>query len=398
MKKIIDRIGLSATWIISSFGLLFLVLIYAFIFNNGSGLINKELLTNDYWSEAVYLNPQNSSSDQVFEAPEDLDGGYFSKKYGIVLKDQITSQKEEIVVVTYIDENSIFNNMIDENTGEEVKLDLNSDFNKVTYLVDGSYYTTGSSKKDDAKTVVSKLDSSDEVYQVFNKTVGGGIRGSIIATVILVFTSVALSMPISIFAAIYLSEYSKNNVFTKLLRLGIELLSGVPSIIFGLVGLVIFYPVAAKFGATGPTLLLGSLTMIVVLLPVSIKTVEETLYTIPNSLRESSLSLGATKFQTIFKVVLPSALSGILTALLLSIGRVIGETAALIYTIGTVVNDHPQLNTGATTLAVQIWKEMSGEQPNMELASAISLVILVIVLILNIIVKLISKRLDVKYS
>ncbi len=182
------------------------------------------------------------------------------------------------------------------------------------------------------------------------------------------------------------------------MKIGIELLSGVPSIIFGLVGLVIFYPIAETFNATGPTLLLGSLTMVIVLLPVSIKTVEETLLTIPNSLRESSLSLGASKFQTVIKVVLPSALSGILTTLLLAIGRIVGETAALIYTIGTVVNDHPKLNSGGTSLAVQIWKEMSGEQPNIELASAISLVILILFLILNIVIKLISKRISVKYS
>lgn len=397
MKNIINKLCLSATWLFSSFGIIFLVLIYAFIFKNGSGLINTQLLTNDYWSEAVYLVPGESDVEN-FTAPEDLDGGYFSSRYGIVLKDYYTPQKETIVMVTYIDEKSIFNNMNDEVSGESAELVLDSDINKLTYVVDGAYYTTGSSKGEDAKQVVENLEKSDSVHQVFNKTIGGGIRGSIISTVILVVASVMLSMPISIFAAIYIVEYSKDNVFTKLLKLGIELLSGVPSIIFGLVGLVIFYPIAEYFKATGPTLLLGSLTMIVVLLPVSIKTVEETLLTIPNSLRESSLSLGASKFQTITKVVLPSALSGILTTLLLAIGRVIGETAALIYTIGTVVNDNPKLGSGGTTLAVQIWKEMSGEQPNIELASAISLVILILFLILNIIIKLISKKISVKYS
>ncbi|MFV0425313.1 MAG: phosphate ABC transporter permease PstA [Bacilli bacterium] len=397
MKNFIDKISLGTTWFLSGIGFLFLILIYAFIFNNGFGLINTQLLTGDYWSEVYYLNPSEESIRE-FSAPDDLDGGYFSSKYGIVLKDYTTSQKDEVVMITYIDENSIFNSMKNETTGENQVLELNSDFNKVTYIIDDSYYTTGSSKKENAETIVSNLEKSDSVYQIFIKTQSGGIRGSIIATVILIVTSILLSMPVSIFAAIYLAEYSKKNIFTKIIRLGIELLSGVPSIIFGLVGLVIFYPIAEAFNAIGPTLLLGSLTMIIVLLPVSIKTVEETLYTVPDSLRESSLSLGATKFQTIFKVVLPSSLSGILTALLLAIGRIIGETAALIYTIGTVVNDNPKLNTGGTTLAVQIWKEMSGEQPNIELASAISLVILILVLVLNIIVKFISRRIEIKYS
>ncbi len=398
MNHIVSKLWLGTTWLFSSFGIVFLVLIYAFIFNNGSSLINMQLLTNDYWSEAVYLVPNEQAKTEEFTSPEGLDGGYFSSRYGIVLKDYETPQKEKIVMVTYIDENSIFNNLNDEINGNKASLVIDSDINKLTYMSDGAYYTTGSFKGESASQVVDNLESADEVTQIFNKTIGGGIRGSIVATVILVFASVILSMPVSIFAAIYLVEYSSNNYFTKLLRLGIELLSGVPSIIFGLVGLVIFYPIAKHFQATGPTLLLGSLTMIVVLLPVSIKTVEETLLTIPNSLRESSLSLGANKFQTITKVILPSALSGILTALLLAIGRVIGETAALIYTIGTVVNDDPQINEGATTLSVQIWKEMSGEQPNVELASAISLVILILFLVLNLIIKLITKKISVKYS
>ncbi len=112
----------------------------------------------------------------------------------------------------------------------------------------------------------------------------------------------------------------------------------------------------------------------------------------------ASLSLGATKSQTIFKVILPSALPGILSAILLAISRVIGESAALIYTMGTTIVDDPKILEGATSLAVQIWQIMSGEQPNFELASAISIVILVIVLTLNLTVKLISNRLNRKWS
>ena len=111
-------------------------------------------------------------------------------------------------------------------------------------------------------------------------------------------------------------------------------------------------------------------------------------------MRNASLSVGANQAQTIFKVVLPSAVPGILTGVLLSIGRVIGESAALIYTMGTYVNDTPTLMSQGTSLAVHIYNIMSSEQPNFELASAISIVILVFVLILNICVKLLSKKLN----
>ncbi|HHX07366.1 MAG TPA: ABC transporter permease subunit, partial [Erysipelothrix sp.] len=109
-------------------------------------------------------------------------------------------------------------------------------------------------------------------------------------------------------------------------------------------------------------------------------------------------SLGATETQTIFKVVLPTALPGIISAVLLAISRVIGESAALIYTMGTAISDNPEILQPATTLAVQIWSIMSGEQPNFELASAISIIILVVVLSLNILVKAITTRLNRKWE
>ena len=119
-----------------------------------------------------------------------------------------------------------------------------------------------------------------------------------------------------------------------------------------------------------------------------IKSVEEALIVVPQSLQDASLSLGATKAQTILKVVLPCCINGILTGVLLSIGRVIGESAALIYTMGTFISDNPTINGSATSLSLMIWSFMSSEQPNFELACAISIIILAIVLVLNIIVKI----------
>jgi len=133
-------------------------------------------------------------------------------------------------------------------------------------------------------------------------------------------------------------------------------------------------------------------------MPVIIRQTEEALIVVPMGVRSASLSLGATETQTIFKVILPSALPGILSATLLSVSRIIGESAALIYTMGTFVNDNPRLKEGATSLAVQIWSVMSGEQPNFELASAISIIVLGIVLVMNISVKVVSSRLNRKWS
>ncbi|WZU03010.1 ABC transporter permease subunit [Erysipelothrix sp. D19-032] len=172
--------------------------------------------------------------------------------------------------------------------------------------------------------------------------------------------------------------------------------AGVPSIIFGLMGIVVLYPITAFFNISGLSILLGGMTMSVMLLPVIIRSVQESLIVVPRDYRSASLSLGASQTQTIFRVILPSALPGILSAILLAVSRIIGESAALIYTMGTFINDAPRVGEGATTLAVHIWSVMSHEQPNFELASAISIIILALVLVLNLSVKLMSRRLNKK--
>ena len=172
----------------------------------------------------------------------------------------------------------------------------------------------------------------------------------------------------------------------------IETLTGVPSIIFGLMGLAVFVPITIKYTpANSANILSGSLTLAVILLPVIIRSTEESLKVVPDSFRRASLALGANNTQTTFKVVLPSALPGILTATLLAIGRVIGESAALIFAIGTAIKDEISIFGKSTTLAVHIWALMTDEPANIELACAISIIIPLIVLILNLSIKLISK-------
>jgi phosphate transport system permease protein len=225
-------------------------------------------------------------------------------------------------------------------------------------------------------------------------TSGKGIRGSIITTVLLIVLTLAIAVPLGVFSAIYLHEFApKNNKIVIVLRRLIEMLSGMPSIIFGLMGAAVFIPfTAAITQAEGGNLISGALTLSIIVLPTLISSTEEALRVVPEEWRQASLALGANKTQTTFKVVLRGAVPGILTGTLLAIGRIIGESAALIYAVGTAIKDQIFLTERSTTLAVHIWSVMSGEVPNFEMASAISLIILAVVLVLSLLVKLIAHK------
>ena len=243
--------------------------------------------------------------------------------------------------------------------------------------------------------MVKKLEQATIITDMIASTGGGGIRGSLLTTLYLIILTLTLALPTGICAAIYLHEFSLNNRLTRFIRIMIDMTSGIPSIIFGLAGAVIFIPfMNGVINSNGGSIASGALTLTLILLPIIIKTTEEALKVIPVNYRSASLALGASKTQTIFKVVLPNAVSGILTATLLSIGRIIGESAALIYAVGTAIKDNVAINEKSTSLAVHIWSLMSGENPNFALASAIAIIIMIIVFILSISVKLISQRLN----
>ncbi len=157
----------------------------------------------------------------------------------------------------------------------------------------------------------------------------GGIFPAIVGTIYLVTGAIIFALPIGLLAAIYLSEYSKDNLLTRLIRLAIVNLAGVPSVVYGLFGLAIFV-VFFKFGAS---ILSGSLTLGIMILPVIITTSREALESVPYSFREVSLSLGASKWQTIRHIVLPNAIPGILTGTILGLGRAAGETAPILFTV-----------------------------------------------------------------
>lgn len=219
------------------------------------------------------------------------------------------------------------------------------------------------------------------------------IYPAIITTLETVTLSLLLSVPIGIMTAIFLNEYAKQgNVFVKIIRSAIDVLAGVPSIVFGLFGMIVFVP---AFGGSG-SLIAGTLTISMMLLPVIVRSTEESLKTVPDSLREGSLALGAGKVRTIFRIVLPSALPGILSAVILSAGRVISESAPFIYTMGSVIRGIPKnLTDGGTTLAVALYR-LAGEGWHIGEAYATAVVLVVIVLALTLTSEIISEKLSKK--
>ena len=202
---------------------------------------------------------------------------------------------------------------------------------------------------------------------------------SIINTVIVVLMTLLIAGPIGIFSAIYLVEYAKRgSKLVKIILLTTETLSGIPSIVYGLFGSLMF---VLSMGM-GLSVLAGSLTLAIMVLPTIMRTTQEALVAVPDSYREGSFGLGAGKLRTIFRIILPSAVPGIMSGIVLSMGRIVGETAALIYTSGTVAQVCTNIFAPGSTLAVHMYRLMS-EGLYTEQACAVAVVLLVFVIVMN---------------
>lgn len=389
MRKVKDNLLMLLTISFSLVGILILSSIVYFVFSNGYQNLSLDLLTGNYY-DTVY-NAKYENNEKEFENKENLDN--FSTKWGIALKDEINTNNEKVVIINYIDPNSPFNRLIDLNTKEDIKIAKGSYISKLFMKNDDNIFI--SLGKDGAEKIVANLEKSHTITELSAYQAGGGIRGSILTTIAMVVLTLLIALPLGISGAIYLNEYCQNKKLKNILEVMIDMLSGVPSIIFGLVGVIIFIPLCNKlFNSTSGSILSGVFTLAIILLPVIIKTTIEALKVIPNHYRQGSLALGATKTQTVFKVILPNAFGGILMATLLSIGRIIGESAALIYVVGTAIKDSVVLNEKSTSLAVHMWTILAGENPNFELACSISIIILILVFILNVSVKIIASKIN----
>ena len=223
---------------------------------------------------------------------------------------------------------------------------------------------------------------------------GGGVGPQLFNTLYILLLSMSLSIVVALGAAIYLSEYASNNRFTRMIRLSTESLSTVPSIVLGLFGMIVF----VDFLGMGFSILGGALALSLLNLPLLVRVIEEALRSVPQSYREASLALGATKWQTVYKVVLPGALGGIITGIMLAGGRAIGESAILIFTAGTTVSRHMgdlDLMAGGETLAVHLWYVLGiGLVPDrVAIANGISALLLIIVLVINLLFVAARKKL-----
>lgn len=212
---------------------------------------------------------------------------------------------------------------------------------------------------------------------------------ALINTLVMTALSLIIAVPFGIGSAIYLVEYAKKgSKLVQVIRMTAETLSGIPSIIYGLFGFL-FFTTYLKWGYS---ILSGAFTLVIMILPLVIRTTEEALISVPDMYREASFGLGAGKLRTIFKIVLPTAVPGVLSGVILATGRIVGETAALIYTAGTLAQIPENLLGSGRTLAVHMYC-LSREGLHTDQAYATALVLLIVVLIINMLSGALAKRL-----
>ncbi len=244
--------------------------------------------------------------------------------------------------------------------------------------------------------IIKKINSTDfesltpTDYESFNASLGAehvkmkitrpgeGIFPLMINTIYMIFLALLIALPISIFSAMFLAEYAKKNKFLKFIRFATGCLAGIPSIIYGLFGMLVF----VTWLNMDFSLIAGASTLAIVLLPILIGQTEEALLRVPIALREGSYALGRTKLQTIFRIVLPNSISGIMVGVLLSIGRIVAESAALLLTAGTVARIPGSLSEGASTLTVRTYI-VAKETGDIKMACAMGIVGIGLIIIVN---------------
>lgn len=220
---------------------------------------------------------------------------------------------------------------------------------------------------------------------------GGGIWPMIVSSFYLALLTIVIVLPVGVGAAIYMSEFAKEGWITRLVRFGADSLSTVPSVVFGIFGMVIF---VIYFGL-GYSLLAGALTLTLLNIPTVMRTTEEAMIAVPHSYREASMGLGASRWETVKKIVLPSAMPGITTGTVLTVGRIVGESAAIIYTVGIFVRKIPTSPLQpAAPMAANIWHmytEGALVSDWMRVANGEAAFLLIVVLVLNLLARLLAK-------
>ncbi len=395
LRRAKDAGSYAITGIFSCFTFATLIWMIVYIFQNGAQYLTWNFITGDYSKHSYTIRSKNSTSVPVtsyFDNTDNVEA--YSSRWGIGFEDGKNGE-EEVIYIVSIQQESPFNHLVD-SSNEAIQIHPNYFLSSLLLENDdGSIDVYGA--KEGAKALAEGLNNAHAIIDGTLTSQGKGIRGSLLTTLCLIGFSLLFSLPLGIGGAIYLALYAKDHVIARGIRTLIDVTGGIPSIIFGLAGALIFIPfVNGITSHTGGSLFSGALTLSIMLLPTIVKTVEESINVVPSSFSQASLALGASKVQTVFKVVLPNALPGILSASLLSIGRIIGESAALIFAMGATIGDNVSLLDGHASLAVHIWTCLQGESPQYGSACAISIIILIIVLILSLSVKWLSYRINKK--
>lgn len=367
-RKIIDTLQKSFVYLCAGITVAILVVIMGFILYKGIPGIHAGFLTRQWDDKTTFVMVTPLENEEAVKE-NNLVG-----KLGITLE---TADKG--FLVKKIEKNS------------PVKEATN--LKKAPYPVkEGDIITDVNKTKLDGLTLeegIDLLSQADGELRLKVRRPGGGILPMLVTTFYIIVLSLAIAAPIGISSAIYLNEYAKPGRILRLIRFAIQNLAGIPSIIYGLFGMLVF----VRLLKMEYSILAGSLTLSILLLPTIISTTEEALKEIPKAYRDSSYGLGATKIQTIGRIILPGALPGILVAVILSIGRIVGESAALIWTAGTVAQIPSALignKAGGATLTTKMYWLIK-ETGNLESASSIAVVLLVLIIVLNLISKRITK-------
>lgn len=393
-RKYKDTLTNGSTFLFSLLCVVVLCLVIGYVLFTGATYLTPGFITSNYSQTSVALRTSQdfvyNENGYDFSDLERYEEVTYSEKWGIGLQYGKDNNQNDVIYVVEISENSPFNELIrrDDKTFFSIPEDMYLSY--ITVQTEEGQYVTAFSE-DGIENIVTTLDSGVSIYDSNFLSLGGGISASLITTCRLILFTLIFSLPLGIGGAIYLGYYAKDNKVTRIIRSLVDMSSGIPSIIFGLVGAAIFIPfVGSMTGTTGGNIFTGALTMTLILLPTIVKTVEESIKTIPKSMISASLALGASNTETIFKIILPNSIDGILNAAILGIGRTIGESAALVFTLGTFITAAPSFTSGNTTLAVHIWYILAGEYPAYEQACAISIMIFCVVVVLSLLTKLIN--------
>lgn len=368
-RKISDTVSASLIYLCTGITIAILFIILGFVFYKGIPGISVNFLTRQ-WDNKTTIVKINIDDDNYVSSKDN-----FIESMGITI-----GKKDGEIVIKSVESNSPASEARNL-SGDMYGLKVQDVITKV-----------GDEKLENISIEEAALVLENAQDDSFIKVTrpGGGVIPMLVSTIYIIILSILVAAPIGICSAIYLNEYAKAGKILKLIRFAIQNLAGIPSIIYGLFGMLVF----VRLFKMEYSILAGSLTLSILLLPTIITTTEEALKEIPRGFRESSYGLGASKLQTIAKIILPNALPGILVAIILSIGRIVGESAALIWTAGTVAQIPSALvgsKASAATMTTKLYWVIK-ETGNLETASSIAVVLIVLIIVLNIISKTITRQ------